>query len=390
MSANPTPRVTSQEQFQSDLSNEHLTALFNPVRAERTNALKRIRASAGLEPDEWKQLDLAAGITSNVEPDEARELIAEANMPYNAGTQFADDMLMEQFIQSTAVDEFIGMGMSASASLASYVYAEPLNTGRMSAEVDMNARAKAPDDGETFGLDGVPLPIVHCDYELDAHSMEVHSQYGEPLEARRATRAREALNRREVELLWNGWGGTHEVDSGSYTVGGLDVDDGGANIIQSSATGGWEGSANNILADAKKLHNDIEDQTDVQDTDDVPLVSSVGATVWVPNKLWGDVSRLNYEPSSGATDEPVIERLERKYPYMNWMPAPRLDSDSAIMVLNDPRYFSMVQAQSVTNTAEDIDNGYATKYKLISSRIPFVRRQPDGIRGIVRMTGVGA
>jgi hypothetical protein len=169
-------------------------------------------------------------------------------------------------------------------------------------------------------------------------------------------------------------------------VAGLDSDV--DQILQASGSGGWTADPNNILEDFDELHDTIEDQTDVVDEDDVPLVSEVGGWVLVPRPMWGEYSREDYETS--ATDEPVSERIARKYDYLNVVPAPRLDSDSLILMLNDPRYFQIVNAQGVTNTTWESDGGAALNARLLSSRTPFVRQQPDGINGIARMTGIDA
>ena len=119
-----------------------------------------------------------------------------------------------------------------------------------------------------------------------------------------------------------------------------------------------------------------------------PISETSGGLVMVPYTLWGNVMRQDYE--SSATDEPLIDRLNRKYPYLTWVPAPRLNEDHVIMLLNDPRYFGVVNAQGVTNTAWDVDGGASRKHRLVSSRIPWVRAQPGGVNGIVQLTGVSS
>lgn len=374
--------ISTQESFQSDAQQEHITAFFNPFKDAREQALKEIRAKAGHSPEMWEHLDIQAGIKT---PEGSEEITADSPYGYQAGIEFSDEVLNEQFVQSTIVDALLGAGFGISSSLSNYVYATSMQAGRMEADVDMNPRARSRQDQTRAGLDAVAQPVVHVDYELDGRELEVRRAHGEDPEADQAREARRAINRREAQMLFDGWGGTFNLDDlGSVSVTGLDEDV--PQIIQTTSTGaGWD-DPQVVLDDFDHLHDQIEGQTDVEDTDDVPLVDQVGAYLLVPRQQWGNVTRQAYE--SSATDEPLVDRLQRKYPYLNILPAPRLSGDTAILLLNDKRYFGIINAQGMTNTAWDIDGGHARRHKLVASRLPFVRRQPDGIRGIVRMTGV--
>jgi hypothetical protein len=187
-------------------------------------------------------------------------------------------------------------------------------------------------------------------------------------------------------MLWKGEGREIQTDRGTLSVTGLDSTD--TLILQASNSNGWIADPNNILSDFKELQDTVEGQTDVVDEDDIPLVSEIGGWVFVPRALWGEYTREDYETS--ATDEPIADRIERKYPYLNILPAPRLDDDSLVMMLNDPRYFQIVTAQGVTNTNWEVDGGFGLRNKTLSSRTPFVRRSPDGVRGVVRLTGINS
>lgn len=384
------PKVSTHEDFQRGAQQEHVTALFNPSKEVREKAQKTIRAMAGHSPAVWRKLDKAAGIRSSNTDGERQQTEADASLPYNTGVNIGPGTLDEQFTRSTLVDSLAtsGFGIS-SASLADYVYAESLRSGRMEADVSMGYRSRSTQNAEVNGMDGVPLPIIHVDYEMDARKMEVRRAYGEDPNERPAREARRAYNRREHELLFDGWGGNFNTDAGLFAVGGLNSTD-PSKVIQAPGSDGWQ-DPEVVLSDIDALHDAVEFQTDdVIAEEDVPLVADVGATVIIPNKLWGAITRDDYQPSSGAVDEPLVDRIRRKYPYLQFVPAPRLESGTAIMLLNDPRYFSIVTAQGITNTAWDIDGGYATRHKLLGSRIPWVRLQPDGIKGIVRLTGLGS
>lgn len=387
------PEVSSQGDFQSEATALHMAAFFNPYRKTREEALAQIRYNSRHNSETWKQLDANAGIqTANSDDSDSgsEEITADSPMPYQAGIDHSENVLDEQIVDATILDSLLGMGFAVPSSLSNYAYTTQLQAGRMEADISMNPRSRSRQDRARNGLDGVPLPVVHVDYELDAREVEVAQAHGDDPGTRHARTARQAINRREARLLWDGWGGRFDIEQlGAFTVGGLNQDN-PDKVLQVASGGGWQ-DPDVVMGDMNALHDAVEQQgeeenSDVIDAADVPLVEQVGAMLFVPRKRWGQVTRTDYE--SAATDEPLITRINRKYPHLNIMPAPRLDGETAIMLLNDPRYFQIINAQSMTNTAWDVDGGHGSRNKLVSSRIPFVRIQPDRIKGIVRMTGV--
>lgn len=381
MSESITANAPQMAQEFDGASRLHETALFNPMPELRAEAWKEIRAKSPLSPAQWDELDQAVGIK---QPE--AELTADSAITVDSWQDYAETILDDQFVESTIIDQLIASGFGVSASLFRYAYFDRLRSERMEANVSMNARSESTQDLPSHGLHGVPLWIHHVDYEFDSREYQNAQQFGDDLDSSVGREARRALNRSEHNMLWDGEGREIPTERGAISVTGLDSD---VNLIlQASNSNGWISDPDNILADIKELHDSIEDQTDVQDTDDVPLVSEIGGMLFVPNKRWGDITREDYETS--ATDEPLIDRIERKYPYLDIMPAPRLNNDTCIMMLNDTRYFQVVNAQPVTNTNWEVEGGFGLHNKTLSSRTPFVRRSPDGVRGIVRMTGIDA
>ncbi|QLG63089.1 bacteriocin [Halorarum salinum] len=380
------PETFGPKEFENSLPLTAQAALYNPVPDVREQALAQLRADSVFDPGAWERLDEATGVKKTDQNERLQELVADSTLVVDSWEQISDMVLDDQFVGSTVVDQLMAAGFDVSSSLNRYAYFNPLSNVRLEAEVGMNLRTQGEQDMPAFGLDGVPLPLHTVEYQIDAREYQNAVAYGEDFDDSVGTEARRALNRSESEMLWSGWGGEVETERGLVSVAGLDQDI--TQILQASGSTGWIGDAVGVMEDIDELHDTIESQTDVVDEDDVPLVSEVGARVLVPRAMWGEVQRQNYQDANGATDEPLIDRISRKYPYLNLMPAPRLDADSVIMLLDDPRYFQIVNAQGVTNTTWESDGGAALNARLVSSRTPFVRQQPDGINGIVRMTGI--
>jgi len=373
---------TPADDFDTGGSYLHERALFNPVKKIREEAWKQIRAQSPFDPETWKALDHEVGIEG-----EEAELTADSTITVDSWQEYADVILDDRFVESNIIDTLIGAGFGVSTSLFRYAYFDRLRATRLEAETSMNARARSTQEMPSHGLHGVPLWIHHVDYEFDSREFQNAQQFGDDLDTSVGQEARRALNRSEHDMLWNGEGRDIQTDRGTLSVLGLDSSNSDF-IIQGSSGSGWINDATEILDDIDAMQSDIENQTDVIDEDDVPLVSEIGAWLMVPRERWGDMTREDYETS--ATDEPLIDRINRKYDFLNIVPAPRLDADSAILMLDDTRYFQIVTAQGVTNTNWEVDGGFGLRNKTLSSRTPFVRKTPDNIRGIVRYTGIDA
>jgi hypothetical protein len=381
------PETKGPKAFEDSIPLTAQAALYNPIPDVREKALAQLRAESAFTPDMWEQLDEATGIKQpDGQAEKLQQLTADSTLVVDSWEQITDMVLDEQFVESTLIDQLISAGFGVSSSLSRYAYFNPMSATRLEAETGMNMRTQSEQEMTGFGLDGVPMPLHTVEYQIDAREYQNAQAFGEDFDDSVGTEARRAINRSEHNMLWDGWGGNIETSRGLVSVAGLDQDI--PQILQASTSGGWIADPNNILEDFKELHDTVEEQTDVIDEDDVPLVSEIGGWVLIPRKMWGEYDREDYETS--ATDEPVSERIERKYPYLNVVPAPRLDSDSCILMLNDPRYFQIVNAQSITNTTWESDGGAALNARLLSSRTPFVRQQPDGINGIARLTGIDA
>ncbi|QLH82467.1 bacteriocin [Halosimplex pelagicum] len=383
MSADISTETKWSKSVENDLSLTAQKALFNPVPKVRKQALQQLRAESPFSPDQWDQLDKATGVKSS---NPTAELTADSTLEVDSWAQYADMVLNDQFVQSTVVDQLIGAGFVASSDLSRYAYFTPMSGTRLEGTTSMNLRTRSEQEMPGHALDGVPLPMDIVTYQIDAREFQNAQAFGEDFDDSIGTEARQALNRLEHNKLWGGWGPDVQTERGLLKVRGLNSNI--PEIIQASNSTGWIGDAAGMLEDIDTLHDSIEDQTDVVDQDDVPLVSEVGAWLMVPRAMWGEFTRQDYETEQA--DQTVRDRVEQKYDYLNIVPAPRLDADSVIMMLDDPRYFEIVNAQGVTNTSWESDGGAALNNRLISSRTPFIKTQPDGISGITRMTGINA
>lgn len=374
--------ISNPESFQNGASMLHEQALFNPVPDRRAQALTAARKQSAYSAEQWAKFDVAAGIRSkeSVTDDETLELAADTTMPVESWVEYDDTTLEEHDGPTNTLQRLISMGFSISSSLARYAYVRPMSYGgEMEADVNMNARARSRQDLPTFGLDGVGQPIVHSDWEIDSREYQASQTYGEGLDASVAADAREAIEQTEDDILFNSWSGTVGTQNGDFGVRGLNTD--AEMILPATATAGWE-DPDAVISTLEEVQIQIENQGD---EGEAPSPRQVGAILLVPTEQMTAIQVADYE--TAATDEPLAARLDRKFPYLELVEAPRLPSGNLVWMLNDTRYFSVVVAQGVTSTSWQVDGGFGRRSKMLASRMPWVRRQPDNIYGIVRVTG---
>ncbi|MFW6045944.1 MAG: bacteriocin, partial [Natronomonas sp.] len=129
-------------------------------------------------------------------------------------------------------------------------------------------------------------------------------------------------------LIMDGWGAEIETRNGTFTVDGYRTTD---YRLQETAEGPWDDDTDgpeNVMDTIKNAHDSVEQQGD--DNNQGYMPSETGAWLYVPTAHWGDVTREDYE--SDAADEPLIDRIERKYPHLQLRNSGVLDSDEAVMV----------------------------------------------------------
>lgn len=370
--------VTDPISFENKSSLLGQRALYNPFPKVRERALKQLRAQSAFDADMWEAMDQAV-----FSADEDGELTADSTLQIDSWTQYSGEIRPEHDVPAMTVDRLLSAGFGVSSNLSRYIYVSQMRDVDIEAETSMNGRARGRQDMPKMGLDGVPLPIIHADYEIDAREYQNAQAHGESFDVSVGTEARRAVNREEESVLWTGWGGEIETDRGVFSLDGLDEDNG---KVLTGTSSGWATDPKNVFVDADDMITQLEQQG--ANNNNGPMPSELGAFMFVPTQQWGVFSRKDYETS--ATDEPIIERFRQKYPYVQPVPAPRLSAGHIILLVRDTRYFGIINAQPLTNTSWEVDGGMALRNKVLSSRVPYIKEQPDGIYGIVRYTGAEA
>jgi hypothetical protein len=292
----------------------------------------------------------------------------------------SEDVLQDVRTNLTMMESVMAAGFTTNTSLARTEYIKQRssrwqNTG----EISMDGRAESQPDERNKERFGVPIPIVHVDYDIPARRQQQSMNFGESIEDEQAEEAGRILRETEENLFIDGWGPT-VPDSQGNNLDLYGITD--SNIaITGSASGDWS-TASNIKDTIDKILNALESQTG--DNDRGPDPVEQGAWLWHhPNQR----SDLRAADPDGDGNMTVKTRIENDYPYLDIQSAGELDDGELVCLVKDPRFCQILTAQAPTNLSEEVDMGLATEYKTLASRIPFFQKTYSDIKGAVFYTG---
>ncbi|MFC6975813.1 major capsid protein [Halomicroarcula sp. GCM10025709] len=292
----------------------------------------------------------------------------------------AEDVLQEVRTNLTMMESVMAAGFTRDTSLARTEYIKQRsskwsNTG----EISMDGRAESTPDERNKERFGVPIPIVHVDYDIPARKQQQSMNFGESIEDEQAEEAGRILRETEENLFRGGWGPT-VPDSQGNSLDLYGITDSAVSIT-GSASGDW-GTASNIKDTIDAILNELETQT--ADNDRGPDPVQQGAWLWYhPNQR----SDLRAADPDGDGNMTVMTRLQQDYPYLDMQAAGELQDGEVVCLVKDPRFVRILTAQAPTNLSEEVDMGLATEYKTLASRIPFFQTTYDGVKGAVYYTG---
>jgi hypothetical protein len=292
-----------------------------------------------------------------------------------------EDTLEEVRFQLGITDALLNAGFSTNTSLARTVYVQERESKwEQTGEISMDGRAKSNDDEAVLEIFGTPVTICHVDYEISTRKQQQSQNFGEDIETRKARQAGRILRETEEFQTLDGWGPTVE-DARGNTLQMYGMRD--SNVaITGTAAGDWGTPANVLDTIDDDILNPLETQT--ADNNRGPMPEEQGLWLWYhPNQR----SDLRAADPRGDGNMSLMSRIERDYPYIEMMPNGALDDGEIVAMVQDQRFGEVLNAQAPTNLSEEVDFGFATKYKALSARVPFFKSTYDGVRGIVYLTG---
>ncbi|WP_436933689.1 major capsid protein [Halovenus marina] len=364
----------------------HRQALFGPTANAREKARKQIRANSVKGPDFWNTLD-GAFIKGylNPRPDDGTSVRANAQLyDYDEWVNRSDEIIEEVEVELTLLDDAMGID-TVGSDLSFTIYTEQAESQmQQEASVSMDGQAKGDEDDTATVPVGIAQPIIHVDYSIGARDQAQSENMGSDKEAKLAEEAGRLIREKEDDIMANGWGLEVEGPNGqTFGVDGyLNTD---ARITGSAPDTWGDGSTSNLEAPQDTIEKMVSDLETVGANDERNLMPRSRGVYLYYNQAHN--STLDKSDPRGDGNMSIRQRIQQDHPYVTLRETPFIPESEVVMVVRDSRVMSVVNAQGPTNLSWE-PGPMATRYKALSSRVPFFRSTYDDILGVVDYDGV--
>ena len=303
----------------------------NPIYAERL-----INTNATLRKDEWIDLD-----NNIIESARERLVIVDdlmaAGLTYNVGG--LGTMIAEWEASSEVTD----------------------------ASITMDGDTVAERDRQEFGLNGVPIPLIHKDWKISERALMASRTRGAALDVSTGQEMARAVARTWENLVFNGT----SLTTGGYTIPGLTT----FGSRETYTISDWSDdatTAETILAEILGMVAQLE----------------VNARAYGPFNIYipGAYSARFYEDFKANGDKTLMQRVLEDPRISNVRVADALATGNVIGVEMTNRTIDLAMAADITNVQWQSGSGMTNHFKTYAASAPRLKADFDGRCGIVHGT----
>lgn len=242
---------------------------------------------------------------------------------------------------------------------------ESENVGDMRpAEVSMDGVTRGQNDAINYEIVGLPLPLVHKDYQLTIRKLAASRNTGEPLDTTQARLASRKVSGTVESMLFNGYG---TFKYGGYNIYGY------TNFPQRN-TGtivDWADSATTgaqIVADVLKMKQALLDEFMPG-----PYI------IYIPSAY---ETKLDEDYSSAKGSNTIRERILQITGVAGIQVSNDLAAGNVVMAQMTQDVVRMVEGMPLTNVEWDSQGGMVTNFKVMTISVPQIRTDQDGNCGV--------
>jgi len=311
------------------------------LKAQAAEQVAQFRAQAQLEKDEWKSLD------ENL-LEVAREELVVVSRLQSAGLTTDEDL-------STLIHEWQTTGQFGDA------------------DVDMGGETGSTEDASTFGVEGVPLPIVHKSFRIPYRTLLASRNSGQSLDTQNQSKAARSVSEALDDLAINGWNGQVE----GYEVYGLATHPDRNTFAGSD----WNDYTNN---DADTVRGDVLDAIEANEDDNY----GPGSSGYLMMAGRGAYQALRRWDTGTDEERGLLERLRDEFEseLSDIINAPTLADDEALLVKPSDDVVELATASDLQNVEWQSNDGMTTHMKVMASITPIVKSDDAGQSGICHLT----
>jgi len=298
---------------------------------KKFNAKKLRNNNSLLTKDEWIQLD-------NTIVDVARIRLRAVGDLQSRGYQMTMDGMSNPILQWQTMSRTQGV------------------------DVSMDPRVIGNNSAVNFGLEQLPLPVIHTDYSIPWRQLQISRSGGAPLDTTIAAQKTQDVSEKVEDILVNGLDG--------YTYGGATIY-GYMDTPNSAAVSltAWYAASDGtgIVSDLLKMKQALIDKKKYGPY--LVYIPTAAETIFD-----GDY-RSGYSQTTRARVDQIQEIEEVRV-------LDTLDSDKVIMVQLSPGNVEIINGLQMTNINWDTKGGQELNFKIMTIMIPRFLSDQDGNLGV--------
>lgn len=235
--------------------------------------------------------------------------------------------------------------------------------------ISMSGVERSDNDRQEYERAGVPLPMVHKDFDVDLRELEASRNGNRPLDTTRAGVAGRKVSEKQEEILFEG----------GPTFGGLPIYGYTTHPNRLTASFGTNGVWS---AGAKTGPNIV---ADVQTGKTALRNAGFRGPYWVYSSDSADEKLGDDYNVSGASVLTIRERLLKIEGVTKLETTEFLTGDQVLIVQATKDVISWLQGIDITNAQWDLAGGFRIAFKVYAIGIPLIKATQSGKTGIFHM-----
>lgn len=281
---------------------------------------------------------------------------------------FDEALVEEGMIRLSAVADLMSAGLTipVANAMGKTLFEYEKISDMNDAEVSLAGVSRTEDDRALFELAGLPLPIIHKDFNLHLRTLTASRTRGESLDTTQARIAGRKVSEKLEDMFFNG-SKTYKATP----IYGVDTE---PNINTESLSGGaWDGTATGeqVLADVLAMKEALQ-----------------SARFYGPYRLYiPSAWSIGFdEDFKAASDKSVRQRVMEVDGLQSISVADQCPAAKAFMIQWTRDVVALVNGEPLQSVQWDIEGGFIIKFKAMAIQIPLVRSTSANRSGVVRIS----
>lgn len=278
----------------------------------------------------------------------------------------------EQVI-ATATQRLVGVADLMNANLT-YSVPNALGVTRVewetqsdlsAANVSMNGLTVGQSDRVEYTLNGLPLPIIHKDFNINLRTLEASRKLGQPLDTTGVSLAARIVSEKLEELLFDG----SSVAGTGFTIPGYTTH---ASRNTGSTTADWNG------ATGDQIVNDIL----------AMIAQAVADHMYGPYMIYcSTASMVNLgDDYKAESDKTILQRILEIPQIQGVKGSEYLSNAEALLVQMTPDVVDIVDGIQPMVVMWESHGGFLLNFKVLAVMVPRIKADRSGQSGIVHYT----